>query len=295
MTSVKVLTTLPNSATVDDVLELLDRDGGVIVADMISNDVMDKIWSELSPYLDATPAGSGDFVGYQTRRTSSLLAKSPACANLITEPHLLGAAKALLTETMMAWVGEEHTKSAGTVQVSAGQAIYIGPGQKAQPLHRDDMVHHRRHPGPESQVQTLYAGTDYHFANGATLVIPGSHKWDDDRKPDPAEAVPAEMARGSGLIHLGSTFHGGGANITKDEYRLAISMSICRGYLRQEENQYLAIPREQIQQYSEEVQRLLGWNLSVPFCGWYEMQDPHLLLEGSDADGTKSAHDLLPR
>lgn len=289
------LVTLPNTATVDDVVEILERDGGVIVADIISNDTMDQIWSELAPYLDATPAGDGDFVGFQTRRTSSLLAKSPACAALVTEPHLLGAAATLLKETSKAWVGDTHTHSEGTVQVSAGQAIYIGPGQKAQPLHRDDMVHHRRHPGPESQVQTLYAGTNYHYANGATLVIPGSHKWDDDRKPDPSEAVPAEMTRGSGLIHLGSTFHGGGANTTTDEYRLAISMSICRGYLRQEENQYLAVPRERILEYPEEVQRLLGYDLSVPFCGWYEMQDPHLLLQGSEANGTKSAHDLLPR
>jgi len=291
----KGLTTLPKDASVDDVLEVLDRDGGVIVADVIPEPVMDQIWSELSPYLEATPHGDGDFVGFQTRRTSSLLAKSPACAALVTEPHLLGAAEVLLADTTSAWVGDERIDSTGTIQVSAGQAIYIGPGQKAQPLHRDDMVHHRRHPGPESQVQTLYAGTPYHYANGATMVIPGSHKWDDDRKPDPAEAVPAEMSRGPGLIHLGSTFHGGGANTTADEYRLAISMSLCRGYLRQEENQYLAVPRERVLEYPEQVQRLLGYDLSVPYCGWYEMQDPHLLLEGHDADGVRSAHDLLVR
>lgn len=289
------LTTLPNAATVDDVLEVLDRDGGVIVADVIPDQVMDQIWTELSPYLDATPAGDGDFVGFQTRRTSSLLAKSPTCAALVTQPHLLGAAEALLADTTAAWVGEDRIESKGTIQVSAGQAIYIGPGQKAQPLHRDDMVHHRRHPGPESQVQTLYAGTPYHRANGATMVIPGSHKWDDDRKPDPLEAVPAEMTRGSGLIHLGSTFHGGGQNTTSDEYRLAISLSLCRGYLRQEENQYLAVPRERVLEYPEQVQRLIGYDLSVPYCGWYEMQDPHLLLEGQVADGVRSAQDLLVR
>ena len=289
------LTTLPNSATVDDVLEVLERDGGVIVADVIPNDVMDAIWSELAPYLEATPGGEGDFVGFQTRRTSSLLAKSPTCAELVIEPHLLGAAEALLCDTTTVWVGDDQVDSKGTIQISAGQAIYIGPGQKAQPLHRDDMIHHRQHPGPESQVQTLYAGTPYHYANGATMVIPGSHKWDDDRKPDPSEAVPAEMTRGSGLIHLGSVFHGGGANTTSDEHRLAISLSLCRAYLRQEENQYVAVPRERVLQYPEQVQRLLGYDLSVPYCGWYEMQDPHTLLEGAEADGVRSAHDLFAR
>ncbi|PRY08824.1 phytanoyl-CoA dioxygenase family protein [Kineococcus rhizosphaerae] len=288
------LTTLPGSATVDDVVEVLERDGGVIVADLISPEVMDKIWNELSPYLEATPGGSGEFVGRQTRRTSGIMGKSPSSAALLTEPHLLGAAEKLLRSTTRYFVGDEHHESEGSVQLSATQAIYIGPGQKAQALHRDDMVHHRTHPGPESQVQTLYAGTNYTAANGATMVVPGSHRWDDDRRPDPSEAVPAEMTRGSGLIHLGSVFHGGGTNITTAESRLAISVSICRGYLRQEENQFLAVPAEVAQSYPEQVQRLLGWNVNIPFCGWFEMGDPHVLLEG-DLSNTRSATDLLPR
>ncbi|WP_432989812.1 phytanoyl-CoA dioxygenase family protein [Dactylosporangium sp. CA-233914] len=287
------LTTLPATATVDDVVEVLDRDGGVIVKDAVSQELISRVFDEIKPYLDLTPWGEGDFMGTRTRRTSSILAKSPSYAEVVLSPHLLGAAEAILgREKAYSWVGEQRLDSKSRVQISCTSAIYIFPGETAQPLHRDDFLHHRVHPGPESQVQALFAGTSYHAANGATMVIPGSHKWDDDRPPRVEEAVPAEMTRGSCLIHLGSTYHGGGANVTKDEPRLAMVLAFARGYLRQEENQYLAVPKQQVLKYPERIQRLLGWDVHEPYCGWWELQDPHVLLRGQDSN-VVAAHDLL--
>jgi ectoine hydroxylase-related dioxygenase (phytanoyl-CoA dioxygenase family) len=51
--------------------------------------------------------------------------------------------------------------------------------------------------------------------NGATIVIPGSHKWGPERCPYDHEAVPAELNPGDALIFAGNTYHAGGANITK--------------------------------------------------------------------------------
>jgi ectoine hydroxylase-related dioxygenase (phytanoyl-CoA dioxygenase family) len=287
------LTTLPPDATVDDVVEVLDRDGGVIVKDAVGQDSITRVFNEISPYLDVTPWGEGDFMGTKTRRTSSLLAKAPSFIDCVLAPHLLGAAEQILgREKAHSWVGEQRLESTSTVQISCTSAIFIFPGETAQPLHRDDFLHHRVHPGPESQVQALYAATSYHARNGATMVIPGSHRWDDDRAPKVSEAVPAEMTRGSCLIHLGSTYHGGGANVTDDEPRLALVMSFCRAYLRQEENQYIAVPREKVLEYPDRIQRLLGWTVSEPYCGWWELQDPHVLLEG-ETSNTVAAKDLL--
>ncbi|MGE0218163.1 phytanoyl-CoA dioxygenase family protein [Mycolicibacterium sp.] len=287
------LTTLPFSASVDDVVEVLDRDGGVIVKDAVSGELIDRVFTEIKPYLDVTPWGEGDFMGTKTRRTSSILAKAPSYADVVLSPHLLGAAESILgRETAYSWVGGQRLESTSKVQISCTSAIYIFPGETAQPLHRDDFLHHRVHPGPESQVQALFAATNYHARNGATMVIPGSHKWDDDRAPKVEEAVPAEMTRGSCLIHLGSTYHGGGANVTEDEPRLAMVLAFARAYLRQEENQYLAVPKEQVERYPERVQRLLGWDISEPYCGWWELEDPHVLLEGQTSV-TVAAKDLL--
>lgn len=51
--------------------------------------------------------------------------------------------------------------------------------------------------------------------NGATMVVPGSHLWDEDRAPKVSDAVPAELDVGDALIFGGNVFHGGGANQTR--------------------------------------------------------------------------------
>ena len=55
------------------------------------------------------------------------------------------------------------------------------------------------------------------------------------------------------------------------------------GYLRTEENHFLTLPWEKISTYPEEVQRLLGYYVSRPFCGHVEMTEPlEYLKAGGD-------------
>lgn len=46
------------------------------------------------------------------------------------------------------------------------------------------------------------------------------------------------------------------------------------GYLRQDENQYLAIPVDVIESYPEDVQKLLGYAVSRPWGGFVEQMEP---------------------
>lgn len=276
------LTTLPGTASVDDVVEILERDGGVIVEDMLSPELLSNFWADIGPYLERTPYGEEGFTGNRTRRCSALMAKSLHTADFLTQKHFHGAAEAMLLRQPYKFVGVSDNGILPTMQLSVTQAIQIWPGQGAQALHRDDAIHHRAHPGPESQVQCLFAGTEFTAANGATLVIPGSHKWDNERVPKSEEAVPAVMKKGSGLIYLGSTYHAGGLNLTESEKRTAIAISLTLGYLRQEENQYLVVPKEVVRQYSPQVQKLLGYDICPPYCGWVEMQSPAITLEKED-------------
>ncbi|NKF25224.1 phytanoyl-CoA dioxygenase family protein [Pseudomonas sp. BGM005] len=289
--SKKGLTKLPSTATIDDVLECFERDGGCIVESMLQKSTLDGLWEDLRAELDVTPNGEGYFVGNQTRRVSGLFNRSKHMQELITQPHFYGAAERQLCKPFKYWLNGTQYESIPTLQISLTQAIMIMPGQGLQPLHRDDIAHHRRHPGPDSQVQVLYALSEYSEANGATRVIPGSHKWDDDRAPTYEESVPAEMNPGDGLIYLGSTYHGGGQNTTVDRPRTAIATTLVLGYLRQEENAYIAVPRDRVREYPERIQRLLGWSTNPPFCGWIEMRDPHYLV-ASDVLNTK-AEDIL--
>jgi ectoine hydroxylase-related dioxygenase (phytanoyl-CoA dioxygenase family) len=276
------LVTLPASATVDQVAEVLRRDGGVIVADMLEPAVLDRFNADLEPFLSRVPYGEKGFTGARTRRCAALFAKSMATADLLMQPHFVGACEQILADDYSHPNASGKTTVKTTLQVSVTQAIQIWPGQVAQPLHRDDYLHHRHHPGPDSQVQVLYAATDFTRQNGATLVVPGSHLWDDTRVPHLDEAVPAVMSRGSGLIYLGSTYHGGGQNCTENDLRTAVIISLARGYLRQEENQYLVVPLETVRRYPPRIQQLLGYALSPPFCGWIEMCDPSVALTESD-------------
>ncbi|QIH08697.1 MULTISPECIES: phytanoyl-CoA dioxygenase family protein [unclassified Pseudomonas] len=289
--SKKGLTKLPNTATIDDVLECFERDGGCIVENMLHTSTLDGLWADLRAELDMTPTGEGYFVGNQTRRISGLFNRSRHMQELITQPHFYGAAERLLCKPFKYWLNDTQYEAIPTLQVSLTQAIMIMPGQGLQPLHRDDIAHHRRHPGPDSQVQVLYALSEYSEANGATRVIPGSHKWDDDRAPTYEESVPAQMNPGDGLIYLGSTYHGGGQNTTVDRPRTAIATTLVLGYLRQEENAYIAVPRDRVREYPERIQRLLGWSTNPPFCGWVEMRDPNYLV-ASDVLNTKAV-DIL--
>ncbi|AZC24119.1 phytanoyl-CoA dioxygenase family protein [Pseudomonas sessilinigenes] len=289
--SKKGLTKLPNTATIDDVLECFERDGGCIVENMLHTSTLDGLWADLRAELDMTPTGEGYFVGNQTRRISGLFNRSRHMQELITQPHFYGAAERLLCKPFKYWLNDTQYEAIPTLQVSLTQAIMIMPGQGLQPLHRDDIAHHRRHPGPDSQVQVLYALSEYSEANGATRVIPGSHKWDDDRAPTYEESVPAQMNPGDGLIYLGSTYHGGGQNTTVDRPRTAIATTLVLGYLRQEENAYIAVPRDRVREYPGRIQRLLGWSTNPPFCGWVEMRDPNYLV-ASDVLNTKAV-DIL--
>lgn len=277
----------------DVVCEIIDRDGCVIIEDMVSQESLDALVADLRPYIDKTPFGDEGFSGSLTRRTSALFAKSLHTAALIEQPLFMAAAEKFLRHEFPMMSGDKRVMVKPSLQVSVTQAIEIWPGQPAQDLHRDDGMYHTVHPGPDSLLQVLYAGTDFTVQNGATMAIPGSHKWDMERLPRAEEAIPAEMRRGSGLLYVGSLYHGGGANHTENENRLAIAISLTQGYHRQEENQYLAVPRETVRRYPKHIQDLLGYAISTPYCGWVEMNEPSVVLETEDFSvlGASNFHD----
>lgn len=270
--------TLPSTASVDDVCEVIDRDGGAIVENMISFETLDRLIAVVRPHLDSVAFSDGGFMGTRTRRTTGLLGITKYAADFVLQPHFLGAAEKLLPRPFKWVLGEDEVEVMPTIQIGNTAAAELFPGEKAQPLHRDDGVAHWVHPGPQSQLQVLYALTDFTYQNGATLVIPGSHMWDDQRRPKLEEAVPAEMKRGSGLIYYGSTYHAGGANRTEKEIRMTVAISFTLGYLRQEENQYLVIPHAMVREYPQRLQELIGYKTCPPFCGWVNFAEPSIVL-----------------
>ena len=277
--TVTTLTTLPASAAIDEAIEAVEAAGAVIIEDFIDPGTLAGLWEDLRADLERTADGDGRLVGEKTRILPGLVRRSAHSVTVLRQPHFLGAARHYLQRPVRAWLGEQRIEFVPTIQLGISRAIQIQPGVPVQGLHRDDTAHLRTHPGPESRVQVMIAASEFTARNGATRVIPGSHRWDDERGPREDEAVPAEMRAGSALLWLGSTYHGAGANNSEGP-RTGLSYALDLGNLRQEENQYLSIPLDVVRGYPEDVQRLLGYEPCPPMCGLYELDDPMLLLRG---------------
>ncbi|MBX3127972.1 MAG: phytanoyl-CoA dioxygenase family protein [Polyangiaceae bacterium] len=265
-------------ASVPELTRALREQGGAVVRGLANETTVQGVDDELRPYLAATPHSQGRFTGYQTRRTARLVAKSPTCRELVAHPLILGAAAELFADACYDF------------QLASTSAIQIDPGQPAQSLHRDDGVYPLRHPGPASVLVAIWAIDAFGADNGATRVVSGSHRWDDERKPADHEGRSVTMPRGSLLLFDGALFHGGGEN-RSDRSRLACLFGYTLGWLRQLENQYLAVPPALARTLPTALQRLVGYR-SHGFLGSFENQDPAVALR-DDVPDVLPSHDLF--
>src|SRR5712692_3794079 len=254
---------LAASASGDDINAALGEDGAVVVDQVATPEVMDQVAEELRPFTDATAFGPDDFSGRRTRRTGGLIARSKTCRDLVMHPTVLGGVGKLLGH-------------ATSFQLHLTQIISIGAGEPAQTIHRDqwafDFFSFPR--GYEVQCNTIWAMTDFTAENGATRVIPGSNRYDDKLRFTESDTEPAEMSKGSVLFYTGSIYHGGGANRSNDT-RSAINITYNVSWLRQEENQYLAVPLEIARTLPVELLKLIGYRRGAYALGYVDdLRDP---------------------
>lgn len=244
-------------ATVDGVVAAMQSEGYCIVEGMISKKGVKDIKADLLDILGVTPKGRNDFEGYKTQRIYALFAKTRLFDKLAIDPLLLGVLDKILYY----------------FQLSAPVGIFIGPGEVAQGLHKDQSVYPLPNDFPPVVVNTMWAFDDFTKANGATRLIPKSHKWT-DRTPGPGDKfVYAEMPAGSVMFYPGNAWHGGGANTT-DKPRLGVILEYVSSWLRAQENHVLAVPREVVDTLPERLQELLGYNIFPPFVGYVDGRHP---------------------
>jgi len=259
--------------SVDDIIKIIDRDGAVIIDAILSPSDTATFADELAPLLAGAAQGTDSFAGFSTTRIGALIARSSICRKMATNPQLLEIAEGLLG------------KFSPTIQLSLTQAVNIAPGEGAQILHRDRGLWGGHIPRRiETQLGTMIAVTDFTHDNGATRVVPGSAHWDAAREPKPGEIASAEMKAGSILVYNGTVVHGGGANKTVIP-RLGVLLHYTLGWLRQQENMYLACPPEIAEKFTPQLRRLLGYAQGSPVMGFYsdpkgghELASPEVLF-----------------
>ena len=267
-----------NDTNAETVSAALREHGAVIIERLLDEATCDRLHAELQPWLDATPMGADDFSGRNTRRTGGLLTRAPSSAELVAHPLVLDVV--------------DHTlwPKKTTFQLHLTQSIAIGPGSPAQFLHRDHWCFDF-FPFPRDvdvEVSTIWALTDFTEERGATRVVPDSHRTEDEVRYTPDESVPAEMPRGSVVLYLGSTVHGGGEN-RSDQVRIGINVDYVLGWLRQEENQYLTYTLDEVRTFPERIQRLIGYEPGAYALGYVDGgRSPMALLSDEPLADTQS-------
>jgi ectoine hydroxylase-related dioxygenase (phytanoyl-CoA dioxygenase family) len=251
---------------VDDTVAALEELGYATIPDAVSAEQVETARRELERILEETPLGRDDFEGRHTRRVYALFAKTRALDALATHPVVLGVLDAVL----------------GNYQLSAPAAIAIGPGEVAQPLHPDDAIYPVARPHQELVVNVMWPLHEFTEANGATRIVPGSHRWVDQRPGPDTQTTTIEMPARTALIYLGSVWHGGGANHTAHT-RLGVVLHYASSWLRPVENHVLAVPPEVAKTLSPRLQELLGYNIYPPFIGYVDGRHPRKLLTGTSS------------
>jgi ectoine hydroxylase-related dioxygenase (phytanoyl-CoA dioxygenase family) len=257
-----MMATMPATSASEDVTQRLLDDGYVVVTGMLDAAGVRAARADLDLILQSTRTGRNPFEGFDTQRIYALFAKTRTFDQAAIDPLLLGVLDQVL----------------GHYQLSAPVGIRIGPGEQAQILHRDDSIYPIPEPHPAVVVNTMWPLDEFTLENGATRFIPGSHKWEPGRRPTPDDDVAtAVISPGSAMFYLGSLWHGGGANQT-DRPRLGVILEYCAGWVRQQENHYLSVPRHTVRELPERLQELLGYNIYPPFLGYVDGRHPRRAL-----------------
>ena len=277
------VTHLPGNCSIADIIGVVEDQGAVIVDNFVSpewlaefNAQIQTSIEEYEPY-DYGGRDAAEFLGYKTVRLQGLMNRAPCYADLIADERLLGVMDHFLKP------------NSGQYRLNSSEVIEIHGGETAQELHIDDMIWplHFWQPDRLLQFNVMVAGTDFTETNGATHVVPGSHKWPDLwREVQPDEVARATMKAGSAVLIPGRTLHGGGAN-TDGTSRRAIVASYVLGFLRTQENHFLSTTLEQAKSWPDVVRTLLGYDLyayrdddmEVGPLGYYDYKSPAALFD----------------
>ncbi len=251
--------------SVEEILEIVDADGGIIIKQFLTADQVRRVNDEIDGPLAALDAGSkhddefaAEFHGAQTKRLTNMITLSPTFRNEIIDHDLLHA------------LGEAvYREESGDYWMTTAQVIDIGPGNKAQLLHRDLENNHfaltMGKTGPMVMVNFLIALTDFTEENGATRIIPKSNHWDDyTDRGTPEMTIPAEMKAGDVIFFNGKVSHGGGANVTESERRRGLTIPLQPAFLTPEEAYPFLLDLELVKTLSPRVQKLLGFRSLYP-------------------------------
>ncbi len=265
----------------DDWYEEYEDRGYVIFEGIMPTEDVEAARAALAPYL--TKTGRNDFEGFKSNRVYSLLTKAPEVfAPMAMHPLALAFSERELGSSCL---------------LSAMLAINLHPGETVQDWHIDDDHIQIPLPRPAYGVSTFWTIDPMTEENGATEIIPGSHRWGERQIPeidqqaihDPAgrdaaidpkpraDAIKATMPAGSLMVAKGTLWHRGGANLS-DKPRLIVTPQYCPGWARPLETMLLTLSKEQARALPKRVRELAGYSIHGMFMGYTDGAHPEKTL-----------------
>lgn len=250
----------------ESVAEAIEQVGCAIVTDVLEATRCDALVAEVQRVErdHHIAEGTNEFEGFSTRRIFDLISKSELFRELVIDETMVPVVEAVLGEGIL---------------LSGTTSMNIGPDETPQLLHADDGMVTLPRPHPATMVTTLWALTDFRADNGATHVVPGSHREPTMPRPgDQHDIAPAQMPAGSVLVLHGSTWHGGGHNTTADEHRYGLSVQYVAGWCRQQQNLMLGTDPDVVATYPRALQEMIGYSLFRNVMGHVDRRHPLALL-----------------
>jgi ectoine hydroxylase-related dioxygenase (phytanoyl-CoA dioxygenase family) len=255
--------TLPGISTW--VSQIKDQ-GYTVIPDWIDKDRLQKLRGDL--VRDVNPISERLGADGATIRAHNLLAKTRCIDDLVNDSRLLALVQGVLGKY---------------IQISVVAMFDLLPGAEPQALHQDDGLWPLPRPHPPFVCIAILAIDDFTEENGGTMIVPGSHKWHDRKVVQPPEVETKQVLvkAGSLIVWEGALWHGGGTNNSTDQSRMAIALNFNLSYLRQQENQYIGVPIEEVKKMPKRLQRLVGYQngISRSGAGMVDLRDPLDMLD----------------
>ncbi len=264
--STSALFSAGSSGLAERVTEAVNAEGYAVVTGLLDARGCDALVSEVDRVErdHGIDFGKNDFEGFQTRRIFNLIQRSPRFRELVVDERMLGIIESILGVDFL---------------LSGTTSMHLGPGETSQLLHADDGMITLPRPHIATLLTTLWALSDFEDDNGATRLVPRSHLRPEMPRPgEEHETIAAEMPAGSVLFLHGSTWHGGGANITRERQRYGLSIQFVAGWCRQQQNLMLGTDPEVVATYPRRLQELIGYSLYQNVMGHVDREHPLTLL-----------------